>query len=766
MTTFINDNGEQITTSEEILITRQVASFKNFTIKGDFSISFTVPNTSDNRKTLGYYGLNQIGSPVFTDNYFNLVRNGNIIMRGLIVIEQDNGDELSLYFISGNANWFKEFEFNCREIRSKNYSSRWRSGSTNNSVVDSVGKTEGIVYPVIDWVCQGQKADGYFNFTYSGSSGDAFLVWEYFPCLYVHTLLEEIANHSGIKIDGDIFNDKLFKTLIFTPDSPDIYDPETGTLLKMDTSDSVENLVKVEAIAPNNKAIEIIKWICVTFGIVPVFDATSKTLTLDVLDKRVLQGDDWSEYVQSFTIKYDQVQNNYIRVPEGDENKFEDYNSINEVNFGEVNISTEKLDGQSNEWYESLFPACYDSVSPTIDLAVPYIPMYNIEDDGEYPYTSVASVQYVGTDEYREFTGIGFPFDSDTLSPIYLRIDDDNDYYDGYFHAWTYLANYPDNTTVTVYGRNKAVSPVTSTGKLYTQSISKGSPGTRVLVFIPSIPATDMRFTHPVDGALIRLGSPVTASSPSLTNVPTAYFYKPWYSQYPALNKYKQGLSYGYITNYNDYSISESYYKYLRGMVSGPTIQTTMLLSEKTFGSFDFGFIYLNTGRLNGYYFVDSIVNYKDAVTPVEVNLLEVSQDHTIVESTTQNYSLLADTGTYSLTGVSTTLTYTSLTHTIEFSRQSVYSGSFSCEFAGDQETKTLTRTNNSTTSSTLLYSSSVTATVTRVGNAADAISVEWFKDSVSQDVQYIAGGNPVNVNYTFTSLVGNEVLRVEVIEG
>lgn len=762
MTTFINDEGKEIQISEDILITRQVASFKNFAIKGDYSVSFTVPNTSSNREALGYYGHNQINSPVFSDNYFNLVRNGNIIMRGLIVIEQDTGDDLSLYFISGNANWFKEFEFNCREIRSKNYWSRWRGGSSNNSVDNSLNKTDGIVYPIIDWVCNGKKADRYFNdFVFSGSSGDVFLVYEYFPCLYVHTLLEEIARHSGIKIEGNIFNDKLFKSIIFTPDSPDIYDPETGTLLKMDSIDSIENLVKVEAIAPNMKAIEILRWVCVTFGIVPLYDEASKTLTLDVLDKRVLTGEDWSEYVQGYTIKYDQVQNNYVRVSEAPEDKFEAYNSTKEVKFGEVNIQTKKNDGQSNEWYESPFPPCYDSVSPTIDLAVSYIPMYNLEDEGEYPYTSVEFVQYVGTDEYRKFVGIGFPFDSNTLSPIYLRIEDDNDYYDGYFHAWTYLANYNSNNQVTVYGKNKLVSPVTSTGKIYTQKVSKGNPGTRVLIYIPSLSVDDMTFAPN-----IKLGSPVSSTGVSLTNVPTAYYYKPWYSQYPNYNKYKQGLSYGYITDYNDYSIAESYFKYIRGMVSGPTIQTTMLIPENVFSSFEFDFIYLNTGRLNGYFFVDSITNYKDSVTPVEVNLLEVSQDHDLVKDQTKNYVLVAETGSYEITGISTSFTYTPLTHTIELSRDSQYVGSFSCEFAGDQETKTLTRTNNSTTSSTLLFSSSVTATVTRVGNAADAVSVEWFKNGVSQDVQNITAGNPVNVNYTFTSLTGNETLRVEVIEG
>ena len=56
MTSFINDQGQEIQyTGNDLLVTRQVASFRNFKIKGDVSVSFNVPNSSPNRKALGYY---------------------------------------------------------------------------------------------------------------------------------------------------------------------------------------------------------------------------------------------------------------------------------------------------------------------------------------------------------------------------------------------------------------------------------------------------------------------------------------------------------------------------------------------------------------------------------------------------------------------------------------------------------------------------------------------------------------------------------------
>lgn len=768
MTYFINDNGREIQISEDILITKQVASFKDFKIKGDFSVSFTVPNTSENRETLGYYGFNQLNSPVFSSTGFNLVKNGVILMRGLMVIEEDRGNELSLYFISGNSNWFKNLEFNCRDIRTDRYSQTW----SRSNVSSLAGGTEGIVFPIIDWAYKGQKADEYIYFAYSGDSssvsatgGNLFVVMDYFPCLFVHTLLNEIAIHSGIKITGNLLSDKFFKSLILTPDSPDIVNPETDEILNPLASETI----KVQMIAPNIKALDFIKWVCMTFSIVPVYDTFSNTLTLDLLDRKNLAtASDWSEYVKSYNIKYDQVENNYITLKESSEANYpqndigfiaEGYNQVNDLKLGEANIQSSKEDGQINNLYQSPFPICYDSISDVLETSVPFIPMYELEDDQAYTINEIDLELGSGLTSYLKIIGIGFPLDESPLYlPLIARIEDSNNLYTGYRRIWRDVLDtgfYFSNTQLGAFGSYVG----NSTGQLFTQNVKKGKPGTRVLSFVPSISHSDLTNTQ------FRSGIPSSYSS--LSTVGTAYFHKP-VTPYANLNKYKQGLSYGPITDYNDQAISDTYWRFLKSMVTNPTIRTTMLLPEAEFVDFDWQFIYLNTGNLNGYFFVDSIVNYKDATTPVEVNLLTVSNyDYPQVEVILNNYSMTADKGTFSQNGLAATLTFTPLSQDLSFEVQTIDAlGVYACAFTNTTGTKTLNQTGTGTDTDTIAFGDDVGTTVTKTTNATDITYVFFYKDGVQMDSQSISQGNPINVSYTYTGLVGGESLEVLLTEG
>lgn len=713
MISFINDDGGQIQLEEDLLITKQVASFKSFKIKGDISVSFNVENNSVNRKTLGYYGFAQINSPVFSSTPFNLVKNGNILMRGLMVIEEDTGDTLSLYFISGNSDWFKALAFNCREIRTDRFKADWN----RTSISASLNKTEGIVFPLVDWFYRGEKADRYLNLgTSSGfadSLNDIFPVCDSFPCLFIHTLLGEIANHAGIKIEGDIFDDRFFKTLILTPDSCDVVDPETGSIINYTPNFTGE--VKVQAVAPNMTALDVIKWVCVSFSIVPVFDTFSQTLTLDLLDKKKLEdARDWSAFVQDYNIKYDQTQHKYIRINQPNDATFDEYNAVNEVRFGEIDIQSDKLDGQMEDVYTSPFGPSYEyTESGRFELSLPYIPMYTFSDDQEYIYSSVAVAGTISTDTYITVNGTGFPFNGSANAGTYfLRFEDDNNYYDGYIRMWTYLATFPSSTSFTAYGPQN-ISPTTSTGKFYTQSISKNNPGNRVLSFIKSVPLSSIgNYSTFVEG------TPVLATSSTITNVSTAYYHKPF--TYSSLNAYRQGLAYGPISGYTDYSLSDNYFRFLKGMVTGPTIRTNMLIPEKDFIDFNFEFIYLNTGRLNGYFFVDSIVNYKDATTPVEVNLLAIQRDEQIVNETITAYTLTADSRAYALTGQTANLVYVPVyAVNVYVSSQALYTPDMILEYEENSEgpnTEQFTMSTSPTLIVTMNVESGGTASVRMYG--------------------------------------------------
>jgi hypothetical protein len=602
VTSFINDNGQEIELSEEPLITKQVASFKNFKIKGDVSISFTIPNNSNNRDALGYYGLNQIDSPIFSVNSFNLVKNGNTLMRGNIVIESDSETELSIYFISGNANWFRAFDFSCKDIRNNGYQRRY----TYSEIQATAGNTSGIIFPHADWMYGRDKFDRY-NFNSRIIEPETGAVGVYSPvnispCLYVSTLVSELAKIANIRIDGDLLDDVLYKSLIITPDGPDLFNSQ-GQISTADagsptSSAGLNNIIHIEDIAPDMKAIDIIRWICFSFGCVPVFNEFSQTLTLNILDNiKKEDAEDWSEYVKGYTIRYDQYQNNYIRNTQPDD--LDTYNSRNDLGYGEVNIQSEKTDGSGIDLYTSPFNPVVDDIGTSPLLwATPYIPFYELEDGEEIDFATVTNeVGKARFDCTVDFNvgGVG------AGTNLIVRVED------GIYKGYHNIEN-ANSTSL----RSSADFIATSSGTLYVQTVNKVQRGHSILVAVPNYPVSN--FTSQSSINVFAVGD--------VSNVMYAYWAKPFFP-YSGLNGKKLGLSYGEIDGIIDINIQERRLNKISKILGNPTVEATMLLPEAVFNSYKFDkFVRLNYKNLSGYFFVDKIQNYRDGQTLVRVDLL------------------------------------------------------------------------------------------------------------------------------------------------
>lgn len=625
MTSFINDSGAEIYSGEDILITKQVASFKNFKIKGDVSVSFTVPNTSKNRKTLGYYGLNQVGGPVFSINTFNCVKDGNVIMRGNLVIESDNGKDLGLYFISGNANWFRLFEFSCKDIRNDSLAVSW-SYYWNDA---TKANTSGIVFPAIDLMYEGYK---YTSATFNGRIIDSSFAFDGLynpvnntPCLYMNTLIVELGKIAGVRIDGTLMDDPLYKALIITPEGPDLYN-DLGQISTFRVTANVdyvgyapENLtIYIQNIAPNIKAIEVIKWLCVSFGCVPVFDEYSQTLYLNIIDKfRKEDSEDWSEYFKGYTIRYDQYQNNWIRVNSTDDPHINFYNEFNQdsqsqkIPFGEANLLSNKVDESSHDVYASPFLPSFhlsgSNILAPLAWETPLVQFYKLEDDGAIEFTSVTN--FGGKAVFTcASVDIDIPLVTGTLV-IWVN--------DGVYKGFH---NIETITATELYSTSDY--SVNSTGTLYVQKVNKVNSGPRILVAIPNLAVSSFTgnsaFNVPTFG--------------NVTNATYAYYHK--YSS--TINDYKLGLSYGHIKTItrvdgntsgpeNDIPLEERYLQPIKKMIEGPTTEAKMLLPESVFDNYNFDkFVYIKNQDFQGYFFVDSIQNYKDGKTLVRVDLLTV----------------------------------------------------------------------------------------------------------------------------------------------
>lgn len=222
--TFQNEAGEVLDFDGDFAITKQAVSFFNSKIKGDFSINFKVDNNSVNRNVLGYDGPQMLNQVAYTRQPFTLMRNGNPFAKGFIVIQQDIGNELDCYFISGNSNWINLLNGLITELdytgvtNVTDYTMQW--SATN--VLSSHASTGGIIFPAVDWCHDLNKglASGheYFVSELLDISADPLKTYcHWYPCFYLHTLVQEIAKQKNIKITGNVTENKLYQTLVLPP---------------------------------------------------------------------------------------------------------------------------------------------------------------------------------------------------------------------------------------------------------------------------------------------------------------------------------------------------------------------------------------------------------------------------------------------------------------------------------------------------------------------------------------------------------------------
>jgi len=210
MTSFINDSGE-IVISEDITFTKQVASFFSFQVKGDFSVNFKIPNTSENRAVLGIYGLNQISPDVKQE--FRLHIKGNEVQRGNIIIQKINSDFIELFFTGGNSNWINNIIEETADLRMNQYVSWW---DETNIMTTSIANDSGIVYPLCDWAYNFKKTtSGFTTQPIVDAGGNEF--FDFYPCFYLKDLVKEIVQQSGFKLAGNILDDGIYNKQIITP---------------------------------------------------------------------------------------------------------------------------------------------------------------------------------------------------------------------------------------------------------------------------------------------------------------------------------------------------------------------------------------------------------------------------------------------------------------------------------------------------------------------------------------------------------------------
>jgi hypothetical protein len=172
-------------------------------INGDYSYSFELPNTQENRQLLGIKTVNSTA-------YWNTTipaeltnEGGQALYSGFLQIESETRDNISVSFYSGNTDWFNILNVNLLDL---NYAQLEKDWTTAN-IVSSWSQDNGIVFPVVN---RGglltRKSPNYY-------------IDDFQPFLYVKDAIRVIFANFGIKLEGDLLNDPLYNSLITTNNS-------------------------------------------------------------------------------------------------------------------------------------------------------------------------------------------------------------------------------------------------------------------------------------------------------------------------------------------------------------------------------------------------------------------------------------------------------------------------------------------------------------------------------------------------------------------
>lgn len=722
--TFVDDDGNEIETSGDIAITKQSVSFFNSKIKGDVSTTFTIDNNSQNRKTLGYKGPQMLNQIAYTKQAFSRVRNGNILDRGFIVIQSDNGPTLSCFYVSGNSNWVQLLQGFITELDFSKY--RVQINIDNIRAQNNYG----IIFPFTDF-CYNQKGgvngtvryisniyDSTAAFDGSLASADSPFFNEQYPCVYLHTVMSELFSQNGLKADGNLFEDFIYQNIVITPANGKVkrdfvplvtvngnsfssvpatqlkyntftgtkYDPEnlfsnssynstrfcsiivrvnvvsntnaTNILLFKNgsifiamssspvTGDSISDEVQVadgdvleiyteganrtitlnirfevkqqigylDYVTPNDfltdmKCIDLVKFCINYFGCSIYFNDTSKTLSLNIIDKvKTEDSYDWSDYYVAHKSKYtiDQASNNYIKMLESNSEEVKRFNKNNKTEYGGGNIETSNTLKSENNLFTIPFSAQFFDKTKDNRAWLSIKPLINLEPAGDaIPFT----VTNLG---YLEIT-------TQTLN-LYevIQVYNSNGVSFGYFVIFGYdpAPGFGYNVSLDTTANN-----ITS-GNVFRQTIkfNETSPSISInsVVRVSSY-VNNLNLPYYANGSLISLGS-------ENTTVNYAWFAKKKvgiiFGGY-SIDYYNYSLAFDRITEeYNDPTIKELYFNKISRFLQNPDIEAIMILPEAAFQRFTFDrFIYLKTEQLTGYFFVESIENYVDGNTPVTVNL-------------------------------------------------------------------------------------------------------------------------------------------------
>lgn len=381
-----------------------------------------------------------------------------------------------------------------------------------------------------------------------------------------------------------------------------IYDQTGGSTIRNRT------IITPSAIVPAMKGVDFIKFLASYFNCVVTFDENTQTLSLNKMDS-ITDQEDWSAYYDSHKSNFNRKlgKNNYIELEAGEEDGIVRYNKGSVIGYGWGNIETDYDTMKESTLYKAPFAPAFDQRNKTkLGWDMPYVEFFRFEDDEPIAFTGV-------TDTSGEAT-LGFATNAYTPLPAVVRVVSEFSDYNGYAYP-RYLASSASSATL-----NGVAFTKNTVGFIYIQKVSRISGPHRILFVTPNYDQRKAGGSATVNAYEFQESG--SSSSPTVTAM--ALFCKPKYGKEIDVIKTSLAIKDPIGREFN-ISIGDLYHSKLKKIFNSPVIEAIMLLPEAVYARYKFDkFVYLETEKLTGLFFVHKIDPYVDAKTLVKVELIFV----------------------------------------------------------------------------------------------------------------------------------------------
>lgn len=200
----IKVDGVYLDFNDVVEVERQFTLFEEIsTTAGDFSYSFNLAWTRQNRDVLEVYSVNQANKRIYKLIPAVIETDGGVALyNGYLRVERTivgNESSIPCSFFSGNYNWLNRITGNLTEV---DFSDLGDIQISKSYIESTFTNTSGIIFPVI-------------NFGSLTTRAIPVLVTDDFhPFVYVHDIVKHVFAGAGLKITGELLNDIRYKRMI------------------------------------------------------------------------------------------------------------------------------------------------------------------------------------------------------------------------------------------------------------------------------------------------------------------------------------------------------------------------------------------------------------------------------------------------------------------------------------------------------------------------------------------------------------------------